>query len=300
MRFNEGYRHWQHESPMGRRPSARASTRPTVRLNLEPLEDRMLPSNYAAATVSDLIADINAANLAGGSNTITLAPKTTFTLTTVNNTTDGGNGLPVIAANNNLTIDGNSDTIQRKSSSPAFRIFDVAGRGSLALANLTLQNGTIASPGGSGGCIFNSGTLSVSGCTLSGNSASVGGAIFNNNGGQATVQSSTLCGNSGNQGGGILNFGSMMISGCTVSRNSATQNGGGIHNEGSMTITGTTVSRNDGRLGGGIYTNGMLFISNSLVCSNSAALGADLYYNCGAFSVTISNSTICKIYNNCL
>src|SRR5579875_1002994 len=51
------------------------------RLNLEKLEDRTLPSNYTAASVSDLIADINAANAAGGSNTIVLAANTTFDLT---------------------------------------------------------------------------------------------------------------------------------------------------------------------------------------------------------------------------
>jgi hypothetical protein len=42
-----------------------------------------LPSNYTAASVADLIADLNAANAAGGANTLTLAPLTSF-----------GNGLP--------------------------------------------------------------------------------------------------------------------------------------------------------------------------------------------------------------
>ncbi len=52
-----------------RKPSRRP---PSRRLCLEPLEDRCLLSSYTAATVSDLIADINAANAAGGSNTISL------------------------------------------------------------------------------------------------------------------------------------------------------------------------------------------------------------------------------------
>src|SRR6516165_11680017 len=112
MWFNQGYWYWQGRSPIGRRPSARASTRPTVRLNLEPLEDRMLPSSYTAATVSDLIADINAANKAGGTNTITLTAPTTspYVLTAEDNSTDGPTGLPVISgggksvAADNLTI----------------------------------------------------------------------------------------------------------------------------------------------------------------------------------------------------
>src|SRR2546421_6329040 len=83
------------------------------RLVLERLEDRHLPSSYAAASVSDLIADINAANQAGGSNTIALAAGTTFALTAANNSTDGPTGLPVIAAHDDLTIIGNGDTIER-------------------------------------------------------------------------------------------------------------------------------------------------------------------------------------------
>jgi hypothetical protein len=39
---------------------------------LEHLEDRALPSSYTAASTAELIYDINAANQAGGSNTIVL------------------------------------------------------------------------------------------------------------------------------------------------------------------------------------------------------------------------------------
>ena len=72
-------------------------------------------SAYNASSVSELIADINAANNAGGANTITLAANTTFDLTAVNNTTNGANGLPVISGKmgDNLTIVGNGDTIER-------------------------------------------------------------------------------------------------------------------------------------------------------------------------------------------
>src|SRR5262249_28880128 len=133
------------------------------------------PSNYTAATVPDLIADINAANAAGGSNTITLVAGTTFTLTAVNNTTEGATGLPVITANDSLTIAGNGDTIERSTAkgTPAFRLLDVAAGASLTLNNLTLQGGLAFGGGVSaeGGAIYNQGTLLLNGVTVQNNSA---------------------------------------------------------------------------------------------------------------------------------
>src|SRR5208282_4561650 len=114
-------------------------------LFLELLEDRALPSSYSAANVSALIADINAANAAGGANTITLTAPTTspYVLTKANNNSNinGTNGLPVIAANDNLTIVGDGDTIERSTTraTPWMRLLDVASGGSLTLENLTLQ-----------------------------------------------------------------------------------------------------------------------------------------------------------------
>jgi hypothetical protein len=242
------------------------------RLILEQLEDRTLPSSFTAATVSDLIADINAANAAGGSNTITLAPKTTFTLTQVNNTTsEGSNGLPVIAANDNLTIVGNGDTIQRNSTSAAFRFFEVAGGASLALNDMKLKYGSA----GAGGGIYNLGTLTVSGCTLSYNSAGVGGGIYNL--GTCTVQNSTLSHNSADAGGGIYNnqaAGFLTVSASTITKNSATEDGGGIYDASSYEV---------------FITNG------SDVCGNSAQYGADAWVGSGA-SFAVSNSTVCIIY----
>ena len=94
------------------------------------LEDRALPSSYTAGSVSALIADMTAANTAGGSNTISLTAPTTspYVLTAVNNTTYGPTGLPTIAANDKLTILGNGDTIERSTAAgtPDFRLLAVA------------------------------------------------------------------------------------------------------------------------------------------------------------------------------
>jgi hypothetical protein len=112
-----------------------------LRLTLELLEDRTVPSNFTASNVTELIADINAANALGGSNTITLVVGTTFTLTAVDNTSDGATGLPVIAANDNLTLVGNGDVIQRSTArgTPAFRLLDVAAGASLSQRRVSRQ-----------------------------------------------------------------------------------------------------------------------------------------------------------------
>ena len=292
MRWHHWFRNGLTQPRMGRisRPPGRGRLRP----RLEQFEDRTLLSSYTAASVSDLINDINAANAGGGSNTIELAAKTKFTLTAVDNTTDGGNGLPVIAANDNLTIAGNGDSLQRNSKSPAFRLFDVATGASLTLTNLTVNNGLTS---GAGGGILNNGTLSVSGCTLSGNSADSGGGIW---GGTMTVQNSTLSGNSADGvGGGIDNeVGSITISGSTLSHNSADVGGGIYNGAGFLNISGCTVSHNTATQdGGGIYLSqsGDVWIDNSVVCNNHAASGDDLFDFSPFNIVTISNSTVCVI-----
>jgi hypothetical protein len=88
-------RRGQHPNPTSRSKKARFS--------LEPLDDRVLLTTYSAATVTALVADLSAANRAGGSNTITLTASTTspYVLTAVNNTTNGATGLPVVAAKRN-------------------------------------------------------------------------------------------------------------------------------------------------------------------------------------------------------
>ena len=76
----------------------------------------------------------------------------------------------MIAANDNLTIVGSGDTIERSTAAgtAAFRLFDLAVGGSLTLQRLTLQGGLAFGSGVSaeGGAIDNQGTLTLSDVTV--------------------------------------------------------------------------------------------------------------------------------------
>jgi predicted outer membrane repeat protein len=255
------------------------------------LEGRTLMSGLSltAATVPALIADINAANTAGGANTITLTAKTTspYLLTAVNNSTNAANGLPVIAANDNLTIVGNGDTIERNTTSAItiFRLFAVAGGGSLTLENLALQGGGgndgINAIWEEGGAIYNSGTLVLNDVTVQDNSAFVGGGIYSNYGSVTTLEGGTIVQNN-------LAFGS----------GGTADGGGGLYVSGGVVnVTNATLDENNAETGGGgaLYVyGGNVSLSNDTLKSNSAALGGGLFVNAsmGPATVTLAYDTV--------
>ena len=296
-------------NPFGRirRQRPLAKRRPGRRLRLEPLEGRTLMSGLSltAATVPALIADITAANTAGGANTITLtAPSTSpYVLTAVNNSSISShfgtnvNGLPVIAVNDNLTIVGNGGTIERSTTvgTPLFRLLDVASGGSLTLENLTLQGGHIPGVSGSegspnpagpgtgaarGGAIYNQGTLVLNAVTVQNNVA----------GGNTPIDPVDAA------GGGIFSyFGTVTLEGGTIVQNNEAVGtvycntfGGGIAAiGGTVTVTNATLDNNTARAGagsssgfpytagfayaGGMYASGVtLNLTNATLDGNAA------------------------------
>ena len=96
-----------------------------------------------AGDVQCLTDAIHKADANSKKNTIRLAAGT-YTLTEVDNTTDGPNGLPLITSEFRLTIRGAKDEatiIERQFGAPSFRLIHVAATGTLALERLTLQVG---------------------------------------------------------------------------------------------------------------------------------------------------------------
>lgn len=252
MWFNSSSASWKLGLSRSRRPPPRPGCRGR-RLALEQLDDRVLLSNYYAAGVTDLIADISASNTAGGSNTITLTAATSspYVLTAVNNTTDGATGLPVIAKNDTLSVVGNGDTID--GSMAGFRLFDVAAGASLTLGNLSLQGGLATGSGVSaeGGAIYNQGAVTLNGVTVQENVAQANPGTYNA------------------AGGGIYSGGALTLVGSTVQNNQAL---GGAGFEVSYPSTPPVAGGNG--LGGGIYVaGGTATLTNVTISTNTAQGG---------------------------
>ena len=274
MLFSSLLAYLKPRSPRSRKPQRpRAALGWPFRPRLEQLEDRTVPSNFTAASVSDLIADINAANLAGGSNTITLVSGTTFTLTAWDNYTHGPTGLPVIAANDNLTILGNSDTIARSTAAgtPEFRLLDLAAGASLTLKNLTLQGGLAFGYGvaAEGGAIYSQGTLDLNGATVQNNIAQ-GDGTYAPSGGTYTPSGGVLTA----AGGGIYSSGSLTLeAGTRILTNQAVGGPGYFYWLSGDGGPPAVAAAGDG-LGGGLYVaGGTLTVTNASVSSNTALGG---------------------------
>ena len=270
----------------------------------------------AASDTARLISAINDTNIAGG-GTICLTPST-YTLTTVVDTTGGPNGLPSVMTS--ITILGNGATIMRYGAAPKFRIMYVAASGNLDLHNLTLTggdtNGVGVCPNACGGSIFNWGTLTITGSaisnnlgyaaggidnngnliintsTLSGNRSNPGvsaGGIFNRPGSTLSISNTTFVNNTGHPGGAISNSGTATIINSVISNNSSIANGGGIQNNGTgtMTISNSVISGNSASgiipccSGGGIHNNGgtMNLMNGTSIHSNTAILSGGGVWN---------------------
>ncbi|MBI1763870.1 MAG: right-handed parallel beta-helix repeat-containing protein, partial [Acidobacteria bacterium] len=135
-----------------------------------------------------------------------------------------------------------------------------------------------------GGAINCDGTLNLSQCTLSGNSALRGGAIYQT--GSMTLAASSIYNNEArDSGGGVDDEGTAStIINTTISGNRAVFDGGGIRSRSrNRTITNCTITDNhvDGQLGfggGGLFgnINPPLQLKNTIIAGNTAPASPDL------------------------
>jgi len=225
----------------------------------------------AGGDVDCLIDAMYEANANGEENTVTLQAGT-YTLTAVDNDTDGPNGLPSVTGNLTITGAGADTTIlERAADAPLFRLLHVAAGGTLALHWLTLQGGNVIGLSDGGG-VRNRGTLTMTHSLLRRHAASNGGGIHTT--ATVLITNSTLNGNVASSfGGGIASFSGattpVTITNSTLNGNVA-GSGGGIFSFAPLTITNSTLRGNVAGSGGGISQSvGLLTLTNSTVSGNT-------------------------------
>jgi CSLREA domain-containing protein len=149
--------------------------------------------------------------------------------------------------------------------------------GSLSLAGCTLSGNTAANGGG----IADAGGATITGSTFSGNKATLtgnpfenlGGAIDNLSGGSLALTGCTLSGNSAMDGGGISNAGTATLTNCTLSGDTVFLNGAAIYNANaaSLMLVNCTLSGNPASFEGGTIYNcigGTATLDNTIVASS--------------------------------
>ncbi len=260
--------------------------------------------NESACTLADAIISANTDTASGGcpagSEADTIILQTDVTLAAA---------LPEIAST--MTIEGRRHFISGNKNSSVGSVLHVHYTGNLTLNETTIKNGKKT---GDGGGIYNSGTLTLTNSTVSGNTAepvyssikysssfsSCGGGIYNS--GMLTLKNSTISGNTATDGGGIYNFGTVALTNCMVSGNIA--NGSLYSTYYSYPYYSTVLYGYS--YGGGIYnSSGTLTLTNCTVKGNTAYTSHSFsyyssyfsYYSCGggiynSGTLTLTNSTI--------
>jgi hypothetical protein len=209
----------------------------------------------------------------------------------------------------NLNIDGNGITV---SGGGVSGVFTVASGVTVAISNLTITGGVAANNGGG---IDNSGALTLTDVTVSGNAATLGGGIANEAAATLLVTDSILTGNTAiKSGGGLENMGIATLLHDTISLNTAASgagianvlsgvlipngSGGVIPAPANLAITDSTINNNAaaGGNGGGIDNTGAVTIGESTINNNSAtAIGGGIGNETGgsfiATNVTIVQNT---------
>jgi hypothetical protein len=253
-----------------------------ARLSLEALEDRTVPSTFIVTNTNDsgagsLREAIDLANASVGvADTIVFNNKPSHGTNFFDNTPDTitlTSGQLTLTDSATTTITGPGANLLAISGGGLSRVFNVGVGASAALSGLTITGGNADSGGG----LFNSGTATLTDCTVSANSATGGGGgIFNSMGdpydplATLTLINCTVSANTGVVGGGVYNGGTATLTNCTISENSSASvsvrgggaGGGGLNPPPTDTETGT---------GGGVFSSGTATLTNCTISKNSAS-----------------------------
>jgi fibronectin-binding autotransporter adhesin len=209
-----------------------------------------------------------------------------------------GTQLELANSSTNITITGPAVGVT-VSGGGRSRVFEVDAGVTASISGLTITGGNTA---GNGGGLYNDGgNVTLTDCTVSGNSSTIfvsggGGGGVRGAGGTTTLTNCTFSRNSAVQDGGGLSAdgGTMTLSNCTISGNSAGLSAGGLFTFGGSTLTlsNCTVSGNLANYGGGLDINGStVTLTNCTVSGNAATQGGGLWVPTGN-TTTLTNTIV--------
>ncbi len=211
------------------------------------------------------------------------------TLTVVDNTTTGANGLPVVSSE--VTVDGGGFTIERSGAAPSFRFFELATGDTLTLETVTLRGGDAVAGSGGGAILNGGGALYVNDSTLTANNVGAsalahGGAVstrLSSGTASVTITGSTLSNNTARYGGALSSVaGGTAVITATIANSTFSGNA-------SVSGAGLRVGAILGRARfGGAHT---LVMTNSTVSGN-VSVGAGALLVQDSATATVFNSTI--------
>ena len=287
----------QRERPVRRKLILRA------RPQLEELEGRFVPSTFIVDNptdtpipgMTDLREAITSANANGQANTISFdtivfSTPQTITLTGLQLELSNTSGMQtIVGPAAGVTISGNN----------ASRVFLIDPNVSAAISGVTITGGNGAGNGGDGGGVqILEGTLALTNCTISGNTAQgEGGGLVMSSSAKLTMTNCTVTGNTTylRGAGGLWSDGTLTLTNCTISNNTGLAgSGAGLTNAGgTASLTGCTVSGNSAsNSAGGLYSyNGTTTLTGCTVSGNTATNGAGGIFANGG-TATLTNSTI--------
>ena len=177
-----------------------------------------------------------------------------------NNTVDSGNGGGIVCGTGNLTAIGN--TISRNSARLDGGGINASGAGVLDLQDNRIVENHAGQGFDGGGMFVHHKDLRISGGMISGNSGSIGGAMY------------------------LSACSQVVLAGCVVAGNNAFSHGGGLYTivNGPFAISGATFAGNSaGYDGGAIYTHDTVTVTDSIFWDSTAGdLGKEVYLYSGA------------------
>ncbi len=153
----------------------------------------------------------------------------------------------------------------------------------------TVISGNSAKDSGGGIAITRSCTVSIDHTEISGNSAEESGGGIYLSDGEMTLSGGSISNNTADSGAGVYNNAKFTMSGGSITGNTAADWAGGVENfsSGEFTMTGGSINSNkatngkseDPGVGGGVTNQGVFTMTGGTLYGNTAAFAANDFYN---------------------